>query len=89
MNHECAMSSVQNCRITRSAPPVSAKLPPMGPNDSSIQMFFGRLTVARLMSLTIFSPGLLRVLVVCLMSHSSVATMSQQLSLIKYRYLEP
>jgi hypothetical protein len=45
--------------------------------------------VARLMSLTIFSPGLLRVPVVCLIFHSSVVTMSQQHSLIKYRYLDP
>ncbi|MFT5067138.1 MAG: hypothetical protein ACI9TA_002765, partial [Reinekea sp.] len=35
------------------------------------------------------SPGLLRIPVVCLMFHSSVVTMSQQHSLIKYRYLDP
>jgi hypothetical protein len=39
--------------------------------------------VARLMSLTIFSPGLLRVPVVCLIFHSSVVMMSQEHSLIK------
>jgi len=32
---------------------------------------------------TIFSPGLLRVPVVCLMSHASVVTVSQEHSLIK------
>jgi hypothetical protein len=31
----------------------------------------------------------LRVPVVCLIFHSSVVTMSQQHSLIKYRYLDP
>jgi len=41
---------------------------------------------ARLMSLTIFSPGLS---VVVLIVHSSVVTMSQEFSLIKYRYLDP
>ncbi len=45
--------------------------------------------VARLMSLTIFSPGLLRVPVVCLIIHSLVVTMSQKHSLIKYGYLDP
>jgi hypothetical protein len=37
----------------------------------------------RLISLTIFSLGLLRVPVVCLIFHSSVVTMSQEHSLIK------
>jgi hypothetical protein len=41
------------------------------------------------LALTSFSPWLLRFPVVCLMSHSSVVTMSQQHSLIKYRYLDP
>ena len=41
------------------------------------------LRVARLMSLTIFSPGLLRAPDVYLMSHSLVVTMSQKYSLIK------
>ncbi|MFT5060151.1 MAG: hypothetical protein ACI9AX_000470 [Polaromonas sp.] len=31
----------------------------------------------------------MRVPVVCLMSHSSVVTMSPELSLIKYGYLDP
>ena len=44
------------------------------------------LRVARLMSLTIFSPG---VLVVFLIVHSSVVTMSNKPSLSKYRYLDP
>jgi hypothetical protein len=44
---------------------------------------------ARLMSLTSFSPGLLRVPVVYLIFHSSVITMSQKHSLIKYGYLDP
>ncbi|MFK7882459.1 hypothetical protein, partial [Roseobacter sp.] len=39
--------------------------------------------------LTIFSPGLLRVPVVCLIFHSSVVTMSNKPSLSKYRYLDP
>jgi hypothetical protein len=46
-------------------------------------------TVAVPLALTSFSPWLLRFPVVCLMSHSSVVTMSQQHSLIKYRYLDP
>ena len=41
------------------------------------------LRVAGLMSLTIFSPGLVRVSVACLMFHSSVVTMSQKHSFIK------
>ena len=44
---------------------------------------------ARLMSLTSFSPGLLRVPIVCLMFHSSVVIMSNKHSLSKYRYLDP
>jgi len=44
------------------------------------------LRVARFMSLTIFSPGLL---VVFLIVHSSVVTMSQKHSLIKLPYLDP
>ena len=46
-------------------------------------------SVARLMSLTIFSPGLLRIPVVCLMPHASVITMSQEHSLSNFPYLEP
>gem|GEM_PF-7023121 len=41
------------------------------------------------MSLTIFSPGLLRVPVVCLIFHSLVVTMNQKHSLIKSCYLDP
>ena len=37
----------------------------------------------------IFSPGLLRVPVVFLVVHSSVITMSDKPSLIKYHYLDP
>ena len=47
------------------------------------------LRVARLISLTSFSPGLLRVPVVCLIFYSSVVTMSQKHSLIKLTYLDP
>ena len=45
--------------------------------------------VARLISLTIFSPGLLRIPVVCLMAHSSVVTMSHEYSFIKYGRFYP
>ena len=47
------------------------------------------LRVARLISLTRFSPGLLRVPVVCLIFHSSVVAMSQEYSPIKLPYLDP
>ncbi len=61
----------------------------VNPNPDNLSSDEYCLRVARLMSLTIFSPGLLRVPVVCLMSHSLVVTMSQKHSLIKSRYLEP
>jgi hypothetical protein len=54
--------------------------------SSTIWIFSSKeywLQVARLMSLTIFTPGLLRVPVVCLIYHSSVVTMGQKHSLFK------